>query len=41
MGRGFAAPFAEFFERNFPLHFADVFSRPVVVALADRALQAQ
>ena len=32
-------PFAKFLERDLALHFADVFARPVVVALADRALQ--
>ena len=34
------APFAEFFQSDLALHLADVFARPVVVALADRALEA-
>ncbi len=33
------APLAILLERDFTLHFADVFSRPVVVALADSALE--
>ncbi len=40
MGRRRAAPLAEFLHGEFALHFADVFSRPVIVALADRTLQA-
>ena len=39
MRRGLAAPFAEFFQRDFPLHFADVFSRPIVIAFAYGTLE--
>ena len=33
------APPAVFFQLNLPLHFADVFAGPVIVALADAALE--
>ena len=35
----FFAPFAVFFERQFPFHFADVFMRPVIVPFAYGALK--
>lgn len=35
----FFAPFAVFFERQFPLHIADVFMRPVIIPLAHRTLE--
>ena len=34
------APLAEFFQLNFTLHQAEVFTNPVIVALAGGALQA-
>ncbi len=39
MKRVFSAPAAVFFVLEFAIHFADVFARPVVVALAHGALE--
>jgi hypothetical protein len=33
------APFAEFFILQFPLYFADVFARPVIITFANGTLE--
>jgi hypothetical protein len=37
MHRLFPAPFAKFLELKFPLHLADIFTRPVIIPFADGA----
>ena len=41
MRSGFATPSAILLQRELAFHFTHVLARPVIVAFADRALQAQ